>query len=56
MGARPFWARVLRDWGHALAATGATAEGQAKLRAALAELEALGIKTEAEALKAELAA
>ena len=56
MGARPFWARVLREWGHALAATGAAADGQAKLRAALAELAALGIKAEAEALKAELAA
>jgi hypothetical protein len=56
MGARPFWARLLRDWGHALVATGATAEGQAKLRAALAELDALGISAEAGELRAELAA
>ncbi|MEA2677621.1 MAG: hypothetical protein QOJ81_1762, partial [Chloroflexota bacterium] len=56
MGARPFWARLLRDWGHALLATGASDEGQAKLRSALAELDALGIKAEAELVRAELAA
>jgi tetratricopeptide (TPR) repeat protein len=56
MGARPFSARVLRDWGHALVASGESAEGQAKLREALAALDELGIKTEADALRAELAA
>ena len=55
MGARPFSARVLRDWGHALIASGAQAEGQAKLREALAALDGLGIKPEADALRAELA-
>jgi tetratricopeptide (TPR) repeat protein len=56
MGARPFWARVLRDWGHALLATGSTVEGRAKLREALAELDALGIAAEADAVRTELAA
>jgi tetratricopeptide (TPR) repeat protein len=56
MGARPFWARVSRQWGYALVASGDAEAGQAKLRAALAELEALNIKVEAAALKAELAA
>ncbi|HEY8136073.1 MAG TPA: hypothetical protein VIF08_08550 [Candidatus Limnocylindrales bacterium] len=56
MAARPFWARVLREWGHALIATGAVAEGQTKLRDALAQLDELGIRSEADALRAELAA
>jgi tetratricopeptide (TPR) repeat protein len=56
MGARPFWARVLREWGHALVASGAADQGQAKLRDALAQLDELGIKSEADALRAELAA
>jgi hypothetical protein len=56
MGARPFSARVLREWGHALVASGAVDEGQAKLRDALAQLDELGIKSEADALRAELAA
>lgn len=56
MAARPFWARVLREWGHALIATGAGAEGQTKLRDALAQLDELGIRSEADALRAELAA
>jgi tetratricopeptide (TPR) repeat protein len=56
MGARPFWSRVLREWGNALVVTGDVEAGRAKQRDALAELDALGIKAEAEALRAELAA
>lgn len=56
MGARPFSARVLRDWGHALITTGAAADGQVKLREALGALEELGINSEADELRAELAA
>lgn len=56
MEARPFSARVLRDWGHALVATGASADGQARLREALVALDELGIKSEADELRAELAA
>jgi len=54
MGARPFTARVLRDWGHALVELGEVAEGQAKLRESLALLDELGIKREAGELRAEL--
>lgn len=54
MGARPFTARVLRDWGHALVAFGDTADGHAKLRESLALLDELGIKREAQELRAEL--
>ena len=54
MGARPFLARVERDWGHALRALGHDAEGLAKLRAAQAMLAELGISREAEELRAEL--
>lgn len=54
MGARPFTARVLRDWGHALVAHGEIADGQAKLRAALDLLSELGITREADELRAEL--
>lgn len=53
MGARPFSARVLRDWGHALIATGASADGQAKLREAAAALDELGIKREADELRSQ---
>ncbi|MEP7158085.1 MAG: hypothetical protein ABI797_01540 [Chloroflexota bacterium] len=55
MGARPFTARVLREWGHALVAVGETADGQAKLRDSLALLDELGIKREADELRVELA-
>lgn len=54
MGARPFTARVLRDWGHALVSDGESADGQAKLRESLALLDELGIKREADELRAEL--
>jgi tetratricopeptide (TPR) repeat protein len=54
MGARPFTARVLREWGHALLDLGEVAEGQAKLRESLAHLDELGIKREADELRAEL--
>jgi tetratricopeptide (TPR) repeat protein len=56
MGARPFSSRVLRDWGHALVAVGEAGEGEAKLRESLAALDELGIKPEADELRAELAA
>lgn len=54
IGGRPFTARVTRAWGQALIASGKSAEGEAKLREALSELDALGIKTEAEALRTQL--
>lgn len=55
MGARPFHARVQRDWGNALHALGRTKEGDAKLRAALAILRDLGIEREADELEKVLA-
>jgi len=54
MGARPFTARVNRDWGHALIAQGQTEEGRAKLRAARDLMVELGITREADELRAEL--
>jgi tetratricopeptide (TPR) repeat protein len=54
MGARPFHARVMRDWGHALLAIGRADEGREKLRAARDELAALGIAREADELGREL--
>jgi tetratricopeptide (TPR) repeat protein len=55
MGARPFEARVLRDWGYALRSIGRLDEGNAKLRAALGILDELGIEREAEEVRAQLA-
>jgi hypothetical protein len=52
MSGRPFTARVIRDGGQALVELGEVAEGQAKLREALTQLDALGIKTEADQLRA----
>jgi tetratricopeptide (TPR) repeat protein len=49
--ARPDLARVLRGWGEALRAAGRTAEGDEKLRRALALFEAMGIDAEAEAVR-----
>ena len=54
MGARPFEARALRDWGDALRSLGRVDEGNEKLRAALALLDELGIKREADEVRAVL--
>ena len=54
MGARPFTARVNRDWGHALVAQGRSEEGRAKLRASRDLMVDLGINREADELSAEL--
>jgi hypothetical protein len=56
MGARPFVARVTRDWGHALLELGQTEDGRAKLRAARDLMVDLGINREADELTAELGA
>jgi tetratricopeptide (TPR) repeat protein len=54
MGARPYLARVLRDWGGTLRAVGQSAEGDQKLRRAIALFDELGIEREADALRAIL--
>lgn len=54
LGARPQLARVLRGWGEALHAAGRTAEGNEKLRRALALFEEMGITAEAEAVRTAL--
>jgi hypothetical protein len=56
MGARPNVARVLRDWGNALRATGEEAEARQKLEAARALFEEIGLEREANEVRAELAA
>jgi tetratricopeptide (TPR) repeat protein len=56
MGARPFVARVERDWGHELIALGRRDDGRAKLTAARDLMTQLGIEREADELSAELAA
>ena len=56
MGARPFVARMNRDWGHELLALGRRDEGRAKLTEARDLMVELGIKREADELTAELAA
>ena len=56
MGARPFVARVMRDWGHALVELGQAEEGRARLRAARDLMVELGITREANELSAELGA
>ena len=55
MGARPFEARVLRGWGEALLAYGRAAEGKEKLARAVALFDELGIKREADEVRAEVA-
>jgi tetratricopeptide (TPR) repeat protein len=56
MGARPFVARVTREWGHTLIELGQIEEGRAKLRAARDLMIELGITREATELTTELAA
>jgi predicted ATPase len=56
MGGRPLLARVLRGWGQALRGLGQAADGEAKLRRALALFEEMGIEREAGEVRAELAA
>jgi tetratricopeptide (TPR) repeat protein len=53
-GARPNLARTLRDWGETLRAAGRRAEGDERLRAALALFEAMGLEREAAEVRAEL--
>ena len=55
MGARPYLARALQDWGNALRTMGRPAEGQEKIRAALELFDELGLVTEADALREQLA-
>jgi len=54
MGALPYQARVLRDWGKALRSMGRVDEGNDKLRSALAMLDDLGIKREANDVRTTL--
>jgi tetratricopeptide (TPR) repeat protein len=56
LGVRPSLARVYRGWGEALRAMGRAAEGDEKLRAALALFEELSIEREAGEVREELAA
>ncbi|HWH24631.1 MAG TPA: hypothetical protein VNW68_07045, partial [Candidatus Limnocylindria bacterium] len=55
MSARPFHARVLRDWGSALRQHGAADLGDQRLAQALAIFEGLGLAAEAAEVRAELA-
>jgi tetratricopeptide (TPR) repeat protein len=51
MGARPYAARLLRDWGNALRQIGRRDEGDSKLRAAMSLFDELGITREADELR-----
>ena len=55
LGLRPYLARALRLWGVALRRNGDQAGGDAALRRSLAVFEEIGLTTEADAVKAELA-
>lgn len=55
MDAKPFVARVTRDWGMALRTLGRAEEGDEKLRRALALFDNMGIKREADEVKVTLA-
>jgi len=55
LGMRPVLARSLRTWGEALRAAGRTAEAEPILRRSLALFEELGLKGEADAVRAEIA-
>jgi tetratricopeptide (TPR) repeat protein len=54
MGARPFLARVLRDWGNVLRGLGRFDEGDAKLRQAISLFDEMGISREAAEARAEI--
>jgi tetratricopeptide (TPR) repeat protein len=54
MGARPFQARLLRDWGNALHAAGRVEEGDQRLRETLAIFDELGITREAQEVRQTL--
>jgi tetratricopeptide (TPR) repeat protein len=56
MGARPYQARVLRDWGVALRRIGRSDEGDSYLRSALKLFEELGISRDASELREVLGA
>ena len=55
MSGRPLLARVLRDWGNALRKIGRAAEGDDKLRRALALFEEMDLTREAHEVDAEIA-
>jgi tetratricopeptide (TPR) repeat protein len=55
MGARPYLARSLRAWAGALRRLGRSDEGTARLREALALFDELGLRSEADEVRAELA-
>jgi tetratricopeptide (TPR) repeat protein len=55
MDAKPYIARVLRDWGFALREIGEAKEADGKLRRAVELFDRMGIKREADELKAVLA-
>lgn len=55
MGARPFLARVLRDWGQALRARGHVDDGNERLRRAVELFDEVGIARESAELTRELA-
>ena len=54
LGARPHLARVLRDWGDALRATGGASEAEPILRRAVTLFDEMGISAEADAVRASL--
>ena len=56
MGARPYRARTLRDWGKTLRELGRRDEGDEKLRQAAALFREMGIAREADQVEVELAA
>ena len=56
MEAKPFTARTLRAWGEELLKLGRTDEGNDKLRRSIALFDEMGIKREADEVRAELVA
>ncbi len=56
MGARPYQARALRDWGNAMRAAGQIDEGNDKLSAALVIFDQLGLRRESDEVRATLEA
>jgi tetratricopeptide (TPR) repeat protein len=55
MQAKPYVARILRSWGDALRAEDRRADGDEKLKRALSLFDEMGIKREADEVRAELA-